>query len=144
MATKVCTSCKKIMRFEDTHCRTCGKEYKQTIPKWMIAVVVIATLALSFVFATPNTSVPSPEKTAQIKAIEQQTQSRMALQGTLKDSSSAEIRNHKGYCGEVNSKNSFGGYTGFKRFIASPAIVAIEGENIEADEFQKSWDVVCK
>jgi hypothetical protein len=44
----------------------------------------------------------------------------------------------------VNSKNSFGGYTGFKRFIASPAIVAIEGENIEADEFQKSWDAVCK
>ena len=96
MATKVCTSCKKIMRFEDTHCRTCGKEYKQTIPKWMIVVVVIATLALSFVFATPNTSVSPPEKTAQIKAIEQQTQSRMALQGTLKDSSGAEIRPEQG------------------------------------------------
>ena len=142
MATKVCTSCKKIMRFEDTHCRTCGKEYKQTIPKWMIAVVVIATLALSFVFATPNTSVPSPEKTAQIKAIEQQTQSRMALQGTLKDSSSAEIRNHKGYCGEVNSKNSFGGYTGFKRFISagSPDMTYLE---TEVKDFHLAWNKFC-
>ena len=34
-------------------------------------------------------------------------------------------------CGEVNAKNSFGGYLGFRRFIASPneaAPTLIEGE----------------
>ena len=73
-----------------------------------------------------------------------QTDSRIALKNYLKDPDSAEIRNHNGNCGEVNSKNSFGGYSGFKRFIASPAIVAIEGENMDSDEFQKAWDQVCK
>lgn len=73
-----------------------------------------------------------------------QTDSRIALKNYLKDPDSAEIRNHNGNCGEVNSKNSFGGYSGFKRFIASPAIVAIEGENMDTDEFQKAWDQICK
>lgn len=73
-----------------------------------------------------------------------QTDSKIALKNFLKDPDSAEIRNHNGNCGEVNSKNSFGGYSGFRRFIASPAIVAIEGENMSADEFQKAWEQLCK
>lgn len=67
-----------------------------------------------------------------------QTDSRIALMNYLKDPDSADIRNHRGNCGEVNSKNGFGGYTGFKRFIASSAIVAIEGENMDSNEFQKA------
>ena len=79
----------------------------------------------------------------QSKRIQIQTDSRIALKNFLKDSNSAEIRNHNGNCGEVNSKNSFGGYTGFKRFIASPTIVAVEGENMNPEEFQKAWNQVC-
>ena len=79
----------------------------------------------------------------QSKRIQVQTDSRIALKNFLKDSNSAEIRNHNGNCGEVNSKNSFGGYTGFKRFIASPTIVAVEGENMNPEEFQKAWNQVC-
>lgn len=41
------------------------------------------------------------------------------VSGVLKDPDSAEFRNQRGFCGEVNSKNSFGGYVGFKRFIAA-------------------------
>lgn len=67
-----------------------------------------------------------------------QTDSRIALMNYLKDPDSADIRTHRGNCGEVNSKNGFGGYTGFKRFIASSAIVAIEGENMDSNEFQKA------
>lgn len=80
----------------------------------------------------------------QSKRIQVQTDSRIALKNFLKNSESAELRNHNGNCGEVNSKNSFGGYTGFKRFIASPTIVAVEGENMDSDEFQKAWNQVCK
>lgn len=79
----------------------------------------------------------------QSKRIQVQTDSRIALKNFLKGSNSAEIRNHNGNCGEVNSKNSFGGYTGFKRFIASPTIVAVEGENMNPEEFQKAWNQVC-
>ena len=78
------------------------------------------------------------------RRIDIQTDSRIALKNYLKDPESAEIRNHNGNCGEVNSKNSFGGYTGFRRFIASSAIVAVEGENMNADEFQKAWETVCQ
>ena len=84
------------------------------------------------------------EKQQRNNIIAIQTDSRIALKNYLKDPDSADIRNHHGNCGEVNSKNGFGGYTGFKRFIASSAIVAIEGENMDSDEFQKAWDQVCK
>ena len=144
MTTKVCNSCKKVMRFEHTHCPSCGAEHKRTTPKWMIAVALLVALAIGVVMGMPKTSSPTPEKTAQVKAIEQQTQSRLALQNYLKDPISAQIRNHKGYCGEVNSKNSFGAYTGFKRFIATSSMVLIEGESPKGPEFQKTWEQLCK
>lgn len=81
---------------------------------------------------------------ARDRAIAMQVDAEIALKNFLKDPDSAQIRNQHGFCGEVNSKNSFGGYTGFKRFIASSAIVAIDGENMESGEFQKAWDQVCK
>ena len=145
MATKVCNSCKKIMRFEDTHCPSCGAEYKPSTPKWMIGIAILVALVFGVVMGMPksNTS-ESTEKSARVAAIEQQTNSRMDLLNHLKDPSSAEIRNHSGNCGEVNSKNSFGGYTGFKRFIATPTIVMIEGEVIDPAEFQKAWEQACK
>ena len=123
-------------------------------------LILLGVACLIFVLAVPFMDHEGNERVANEKAAEQaqrdtkkaelshrvaiQTDSRIALKNYLKDPDSAEIRNHNGNCGEVNSKNSFGGYSGFKRFIASPAIVAIEGENMDSDEFQKAWDQVCK
>ncbi len=123
-------------------------------------LILLGIACLIFVLAVPFMDHESNERVASEKAAEQaqrdakkaelshrvaiQTDSRIALKNYLKDPDSAEIRNHNGNCGEVNSKNSFGGYSGFKRFIASPAIVAIEGENMDSDEFQKAWDQACK
>lgn len=73
-----------------------------------------------------------------------EVESKMALMNFLKDPDSAEVRNQNGNCGEVNSKNGFGGYTGFKRYIASPTVVAIEGENMSSSEFQSAWNQVCQ
>ncbi|RKG40717.1 hypothetical protein [Acinetobacter sp. WCHAc060007] len=63
----------------------------------------------------------------------------------LKDPSSAEFRNMNGLCGEVNSKNSFGGYGGYKRFIGTPDLTIIEGENAEIDQatFDEVWQKMC-
>lgn len=83
------------------------------------------------------------EREARDRAIAIEVDAEIALKNFLKDPESAQIRNQSGMCGEVNSKNSFGGYTGFKRFIASPAIVAIDGENIESGEFQTVWEKFC-
>lgn len=77
-----------------------------------------------------------------------------AVQSKLKDPSSAQFRNvfFNKYvtpngpvpmvCGEVNSKNSFGGYRGFQRFVASGG-----GEHAAFEEavtdFSKLWREVC-
>lgn len=39
---------------------------------------------------------------------------------TLLDPNSAQFRNQKGNCGEVNAKNRMGGYIGFSRYIYAP------------------------
>jgi len=70
------------------------------------------------------------EREARDRAIAIEVDAEIALKNFLRDPESAQIRNQSGMCGEVNSKNSFGGYTGFKRFIASPAIVAIDGIHV--------------
>ncbi|UIJ76956.1 hypothetical protein [Acinetobacter sp. SH20PTE14] len=46
------------------------------------------------------------------------------------DAASIQFRNQKGNCGEVNAKNRYGGYVGFKRYIYDPQTdyVRIEGE----------------
>lgn len=91
-----------------------------------------------------KTASTTTSKSDSSSRIDIQTDSRIALKKYLKDPDSAEIRNHNGNCGEINSKNSFGGYTGFRRFIASSTIVAVEGENMDANEFQKAWEQVCQ
>lgn len=65
------------------------------------------------------------------------------VKSLLSDPSSAEFRNQNGFCGEVNSKNSFGGFTGFRRFMASEQLVALEGVNMESSEFENAWRQVC-
>jgi hypothetical protein len=76
----------------------------------------------------------------------------------LKDPISARFRNVHLYggtvCGEVNSKNIYGGYVGFKRFYGWKKFideknkiytVALEGEGEELDikVFPKVWDREC-
>ncbi|QRF07537.1 hypothetical protein [Acinetobacter pittii] len=69
-----------------------------------------------------------------------------SVKALLKDPSSAEFRNMNGMCGEVNSKNSFGAYTGFVRFIGTPDLTIIEGENFQVDQatFNEVWSKICK
>lgn len=64
------------------------------------------------------------EKTSGIKKIEEK------IKAEAFDAESIQFRNQKGNCGEVNAKNRFGGYVGFKRYIYSPKTdyVRIEGE----------------
>lgn len=57
-----------------------------------------------------------------------------ALKQRMKDPDAAQFRNERMYtrgdtlvvCGEVNAKNGFGGYTGFKGFVALRGAVVTE------------------
>jgi len=44
------------------------------------------------------------------------------------------------FCGQINGKNGYGGYTGYERFIASSVIVGTEG-NVTG--FNKVWRQFC-
>ncbi|WP_180043750.1 MULTISPECIES: hypothetical protein [unclassified Acinetobacter] len=67
------------------------------------------------------------------------------VKNELIDPASAQFKNQKGFCGEVNSKNKMGGYVGFSRFIVlSPKSVIFENErNFSTKQFPKAWDSIC-
>lgn len=46
-------------------------------------------------------------------------------------------------CGRVNSKNGFGGYTGFQRFVAAGEVVGFLEEEAGPGEFASLWDRMC-
>lgn len=57
-----------------------------------------------------------------------------AVKTQLVDPDSAKFQNQKGNCGEVNSKNKFGGYVGYSRyvFLTSDNMVAIESNSSDS------------
>ncbi|WP_410480685.1 hypothetical protein ACJ70E_15830 [Pseudomonas plecoglossicida] len=86
------------------------------------------------------------ESAAAMAEIRNQRVAREFVSGVLKDPGSAEFRNQRGLCGEVNSKNSFGGYGGFKRFIAaSKEMVVFENDGrMNPGDFEKAWSMHCR
>lgn len=72
------------------------------------------------------------------------------IRDKLKDPKSAEFRNVHVYyaiapvvCGEVNSRNSFGGMNGFQRFISGGDIQVLD-ENMARGEMDQSWAKICR
>lgn len=71
-----------------------------------------------------------------------------AVTNSLKDPESARFRNLKSsgglfLCGEVNAKNSMGGYTGFKKFYAIGLIDVVTYED-DSQKFLEDWLVNCE
>lgn len=66
----------------------------------------------------------------------------------LKDPESASfdglVPHKNALCGYVNAKNSFGGYTGFSRFVSlvNRDVVMIE-DSSNKSEFEMMWDIFC-
>lgn len=68
---------------------------------------------------------------------------KMAVLATRKDPESARFEGQNGRCGMVNSKNSFGGYAGFKRYISNGDLVRVEGENATPEQMSEFWQKYC-
>lgn len=78
--------------------------------------------------------------------------SQEGIKAKLRDPDSAHFRDTRFYsggaapvvCGEVNSKNGFGGYGGFQRFIASGEKLAfLESEMASSGEMDDAWKKLC-
>lgn len=69
-----------------------------------------------------------------------------AVLAHLKDPGSAMFRNvamgKLAVCGEVNSKNSFGGFGGYQRFVASASMVVLEYDT-DMVTFREIWAGAC-
>jgi|GEM_PF-1746066 len=66
------------------------------------------------------------------------------VQNILKDPDSAEFKEQIYNCGLVNAKNSFGAYTGFKKYIVIGDQVFLEDTNVDSDSINQNWDKLCK
>lgn len=70
----------------------------------------------------------------------------------LKDPYSAKFRGSSMYtggparvvCGEVNAKNSFGGYTGFEGFVAAGDVIVLASDMKNQAEFADLWRQACR
>ena len=61
----------------------------------------------------------------------------------LRDPESAQFQNVKNGCGEVNAKNSYGGYTGFKKFYTKGNQVVIDSNDDDVLPFYLNWSAFC-
>ena len=105
--------------------------------RFYASVLLIAGLSITSLSAVANDA-------AWIR-ISQET-----IKQKLKDPNSAQFKNvtfnrsskSKVVCGQVNSKNSFGGYVGFQRFIAAGSQFGYLESEI-SDDFSTVWRQFC-
>lgn len=116
--------------------------------KYLIIILLIA-----FYSTMANSgSEDSYNKTKDSKKIAWMDKGKAAAKAKLKDPNSAEFRNvyfHRGSdgipmtCGEVNSRNSFGGYSGYQKFVSGgkPDLTFLEEQ---VADFNVIWARFCK
>lgn len=107
--------------------------------------LMLFLLALAAFMFSPLRAAPESTQ-RQLYVMEMQDR----VKSKLKDPDSAQFRNAfyseaigvPVTCGEVNSKNSLGGYVGFQRFIAGGDLLFLETQ-MAAGEMDKSWKLIC-
>ena len=99
----------------------------------LIGLIVFAGSA----FAAKPKHPPQPTADESLKALEIKMigAAEERVSGSLKDPESARFRrvfvspHGRAVCGEINAKNSMGGYVGFRRFIVIKGRIGIEEDN---------------
>ncbi|MGH8273631.1 MAG: hypothetical protein ACRES9_05155 [Gammaproteobacteria bacterium] len=104
-------------------------------------VTTIVTLLIAFISSGQaySSSIGKLSTTSDL-VVGSQVLAKKKLASDLKDPDSAKYKDVHAYqddaggktaivfCGEINAKNSFGGYNGYERFVAAPAIAVMESE----------------
>lgn len=80
-----------------------------------------------------------------LRRIKIQRLARDGVKRKLYDPYSAKFINQQSVCGEVNSKNLFGAYTGYQRFIyGGDDLIFFENDPVlPAEEFEEIWYRIC-
>jgi hypothetical protein len=135
---------KMLKALED---KKAGKSKKIIISGELIVVIAIICAVPYFMLkqSSPKTPIQYSERDKEVIFVER---SKRAVKSILKDPNSAEFKDvyfskkSNVACGKVNSKNGFGGYVGFKRFISgtTPDLTFIEDQ---VKDFYILWNKMC-
>lgn len=96
-------------------------------------IATLAVVALIVVVGSNKFSTYKREKDAFIARSNDIQKARRQVLSALKDPQSVQLRNEKWLpksetlCGEINAKNSMGGYVGFKKFFATHSDFLLQG-----------------
>jgi hypothetical protein len=115
-------------------------------------VVVAAVLPLLLPMMVAAAAATSPPTDSQVVA-----EVKREILRKLKDPESARFRDVRvvdhAACGEINAKNSYGGYVGFRRFYGwqkysdsnryYTAEIEGYGDELQVKVFSRMWDSVC-
>lgn len=121
----------------------CGaKQPKETSVLTWICVGILVLAAIIWMYSDITSSTPS-EPSAETKALQEKAATMGAVSSVLKDPDSAKFEFLNANCGTVNSKNSFGGYVGTKRFVSVGGMVDLEGHSVSTKEMNALWKKHC-
>lgn len=160
MALVKCKECGSEVSTQAKACPKCGAKppKKTSIVTWMVLLFIVAAVFLSGTGDGPTGSAAGTAKDNRSAAMDQELKQiawmdrgkDMVLQ-KLKDPKSAEFRDVYFFqgsdgvpmtCGQVNAKNSFGGYTGFKHFV-SAGTADLTYLETEVKDFHVVWNKYC-
>lgn len=164
MAIVKCKECGAEVSTKAKACPKCGAKppKKTSLITWLALLTIVVVIWLGGRGDSTPSSASAPAKVAAApqKQAELDERSREilwlkkgkeAVKTRLKDPRSAEFKDvffFKGKegvpvaCGQVNAKNSLGGYTGFKHFVSagSPDLTYLENE---VTDFAAVWKKFC-
>lgn len=147
MAIQPCKECGGPVSDKAESCPMCGaKQPKKTSPVVIFLAVLLALGGLIALMTPKSEPVERENKPLTEEDImsARQMQAYMAIKSSMKDPDSAKINFFKGKpCGQVNAKNSFGAYTGFKRIVLLKDI-NIEGQGLSNSQFEQIWKKHCE
>lgn len=151
-----CAKCEAEFGAFETVCGGCGKKLLlQSHPIYSvigisILLIPVALLIFASIFASSN---PEDDKAEIKRRLEGNiiADAMTLVRFKLKDPDSAKFSSVKinwitkelaFVCGEVNGKNSFGGFVGFQRFI-SAGVADITFIDDQSAEFETAWKNYC-
>lgn len=145
MALKPCKECGNQISDTAKNCPQCGaKQPKRTSKLALILAGLVLASILTAILGKDNKDghvvvEPSPEQ----KILASKASTMRVISEGLKDPDSAKFDFINENCGTVNSKNSFGGYVGARRFVVVGDMIDLEGHNISKEEMNILWRKNC-
>lgn len=145
MALIKCSGCGTQISENAAACPQCGEPKKKRTSRLTWAVLALIVIGVGMRLTSPERA---PSSASSAEYVPPPPSARAKLRAISKDPDSLQFRNERisttdtsMSCGEMNGKNSFGGYVGYRRFIVSAGTVLIDDEN--HPKFNEAWQKFC-